>query len=141
MNGRKKGFTIIELIVVISIISLLVVFVAPKMFRQLGQARKDLVIPRMKIVEDALERFAINCGRYPDDSEGLGALLSMPGGLEEKWRGPYLKKRQLLDPWDNPIVYEAPGELNVGDYVLISYGADGMAGGEGDNEDITNEEE
>ncbi len=141
MSGKRKGFTIIELIVVISIISLLVVFVAPKMFRQLGQAKKDLVIPRMKLVENALERFAINCGRYPDDSEGLGALLSAPEGLDEKWRGPYLKRKQLLDPWGNPFVYEAAGEVGSDIYILISYGADGEPGGDGDNADITNEQE
>jgi len=95
----------------------------------------------MKLVEDALERFAINCGRYPDGSEGLGALLSAPEELAEKWRGPYLKRKQLNDPWDNPFVYEAPGEVSSDIYVLISYGADGEPGGEGDNEDITNEQE
>lgn len=141
MSKKRKGFTLIELIVVISIISLLVVFVAPRMFRQLGQARRDLVIPRMKLVEDALERFAINCDRYPNESEGLGALLQAPEELEEKWRGPYVKKKQLLDPWDNPFVYEAPGGFSLDTYVLISYGADGEPGGDGDNEDITNEEE
>ncbi len=141
MSRKRKGFTLIELIVVIFILSLLAVFVAPKMFRQLGQARKDLVIPRMKLVEDAIERFAINCGRYPDSSEGLGALLAAPDGLEEKWRGPYLKRKQLLDPWGNPFVYEAAGEVGSGSYVLVSYGADGEPGGEGDNEDITNEQE
>jgi len=141
MSRKRRGFTLIELIVVISIISLLVVFVAPKMFRKLEQAKKDLVIPRMKLVEDALERFAINCGRYPDDSEGLGVLLSAPEGLAEKWRGPYLKIKQLLDPWDSPFVYEAPGEVSSDIYVLISYGADGEPGGDGDNADITNEQE
>ncbi len=141
MSRKRKGFTLIELIVVILILSLLAVFVAPKAFRRLGQAKKDLVIPRMKLVEDALERFAINCGRYPDDSEGLGALLALPEGLEEKWRGPYLTRRQLLDPWDNPFVYEAAGEVGSDIYILISYGADGEPGGDGDNADITNEEE
>jgi general secretion pathway protein G len=138
MNKKLKGFTLIELIVVISIISLLVVFVAPRMFRKLTEAKRDLAVPRMKIVETALENFAINCGRYPDDSEGLDALLVSPEGLSDKWRGPYLKKRQLLDPWGNPFIYEA-GE--GGNYLLISYGADGKPGGDGDNADITNEEE
>jgi general secretion pathway protein G len=141
MSRKRKGFTLIELIVVISIISLLVVFVAPKMFRKLEEAKKDLVIPRMKLVEDALERFAINCGRYPDDSEGLGALLAAPEGLQEKWRGPYLKRKQLEDPWGNPFVYEAAGEAGSSSYILVSYGADGEPGGDGDNEDITNEQE
>jgi general secretion pathway protein G len=138
MKREQKGFTLIELIVVISIISLLVVFVAPRMFRRLTEAKRDLAVPRMKIVETALESFAINCGRYPDDSEGLEVLLVAPEGLSEKWRGPYLKRRQMLDPWDNPFIYEA-GE--GGNYLLVSYGADGRAGGDGDNSDITNEEE
>jgi general secretion pathway protein G len=138
MKKRLKGFTLIELIVVISIISLLVVFVAPRMFSKLTEAKRDLAVPRMKIVETALENFAINCGRYPEDSEGLEALMTAPEGLSDKWRGPYVKKRQLLDPWGNPFIYQA-GEGN--NYLLMSYGADGKPGGEGDNSDITNEEE
>lgn len=141
MGRKRKGFTLIELIVVIFILSLLAVFVAPKAFRKLRQAKKDLVVPRMKLVEAALEQFAINCDRYPDDSEGLGALLTAPDGLEEKWRGPYLKLKELNDPWDNPFVYEAAADTTSGSYVLISYGADGEPGGEGDNEDVTNEQE
>lgn len=141
MKRQLKGFTLIELIVVISIISLLVVFVAPRMFRKLTEAKRDLAVPRMKIVEAALENFAINCGRYPDDSEGLDALLVAPESVSDKWRGPYLKKRQLLDPWGNPFIYEAGGDSSSNEYLLISYGADGRPGGDSDNSDITNEEE
>jgi general secretion pathway protein G len=138
---REKAFTLVELLVVIVIISMLGAFVAPKVFREIGKSKRDLARPRLALVEDALERFAIACGRYPDDSEGLDALLTMPDDetLEGKWDGPYLKRSLLMDPWDNPIVYLAEGEINPGSYDLISFGADKEEGGEGDAADIFNE--
>lgn len=135
---KRKAFTLIELLVVIVIISLLAGFVAPKLFQHVGKAKKDLARPKMTIIESALERYGLDCGQYPDDSEGLDALLTAPAGLEEKWNGPYLKMSQLLDPWENPYIYVAEGEINPGSYDLISLGADGVEGGEGDNEDIFN---
>ena len=137
----RRAFTLVELLVVIVIISMLGAFVAPKFFKQIGKAKRDLARPRLAIVEDALERFAIHCGRYPDDSEGLEVLITPPDDetLEGKWDGPYCKRSHLLDPWDNPIVYQAEGEINIGSYDLISLGADGADGGEGDAEDIFNE--
>ena len=138
---RERAFTLVELLVVIVIISMLGAFVAPRVFKQIGKSKRDLARPRLALVEDALERFAINCGRYPDDSEGLEALIVMPDDetLEGKWDGPYIKRSLLLDPWDTPIVYRAEGEINVGSYDLISLGADQAEDGEGDAEDIFNE--
>ncbi len=138
---ERKGFTLVELLVVIIIISMLGAFVAPKVFSSLGRAKKDLARPRMALVEDALERFALHCGRYPDESEGLEALLMCPAALEEEgvWSGPYIKTSQLEDPWGNPFVYVAEGEVNPGSYDLICLGSDGEEGGEGDAEDIYNE--
>jgi len=136
---RRKGFTLVELLVVIVIISMLAALVAPNLFKHLGKAKRDLARPKMALVEDALNRFYIDCGRYPDDTEGLDALLQPPEDLEDKWNGPYLKRSQLLDPWGNPFVYVAEGEHNPGSYDLISLGADGQEGGEGDNEDIYND--
>lgn len=137
----RKAFTLVELLVVIVIISMLGAFVAPKLFRTIGKSKRDLARPRLALVESALERFAINCGRYPDDSEGLDVLIVMPDDemLEGKWAGPYLKPSLLMDPWDTPILYRAEGEINIGSYDLISLGADGEEGGEGDGEDIFNE--
>lgn len=136
---KRKAFTLVELLVVIIILSLLAGFVAPKMLSRVGKAKKDLARPKMMVIESAIEQFGLDCGQYPDDSMGLEALLSPPAGLEEKWNGPYLKASQLLDPWEHPYIYVAEGEINPGSFDLISLGADGVEGGEGENEDIFNE--
>ncbi len=136
---RRKAFTLIELLVVIVILSMLAAFAAPKFYHYIGKSKMDLAKPRLALVEDALERFAIDCGRYPDDSEGLEVLLVMPDDLEGRWNGPYLKRSLLLDPWENPIIYIAEGEINPGSYDLVSLGADGEDGGEGPNEDVVND--
>lgn len=140
MDAKRKGFTIVELLVVILIISMLAAFVAPKMFKGLGKAKRDIARAKMANIESAIGRFFIDCGRYPDDSDGLEVLLVAPDDVDEqKWQGPYLKRSALLDPWDNPYYYFAEGERNPGSFDLVSYGADGEPDGEGDNEDIYNE--
>jgi len=138
--GRgKNGFTIVELLVVIMIISMLAVFVVPRMFKGLAKTKRDIARSKMALIESAIGRFYLACGRYPDESVGLEELRVQPEGLEEKWNGPYLKQSTLLDPWGNPYVYREEGSINPGSYDLISYGADGTEGGEGDNEDIYND--
>ena len=136
---KRKAFTLIELLVVIIIISMLAAFTAPKLFQYVGKSKKDLAKPSLAFVEGAIERFALDCGQYPVDSDGLDALLTPPAGLEEKWNGPYLKASQLNDPWGNPIIYVAEGEINPGSFDLVSLGADGTEGGEGEAEDIFND--
>ena len=136
---RRKAFTLVELLVVILIISMLAAFVAPRMFKGLGKAKRDIAKAKMAIIEDALARFYISCGRYPDDSEGLEVLIVAPADLTEQWDGPYLKRSELLDPWNNPYIYVAEGQVNPGSFDLVSLGTDGMEGGEGDNEDIYND--
>lgn len=135
---RRKGFTLVELLVVIVIISMLAALVAPNVFRKLTKAQKDLCPAKMSLVEQALQSFYLDCGRFPDDTEGLDALLTPPEDVEDKWNGPYLKPSQLLDPWKNEFIYLAEGEYNPGSFDLISLGADGQPEGEGDNEDIIN---
>lgn len=140
MKRKRQAFTIVELLVVILIISMLGAFVVPRMFKRLGKAKHNIAKSKMAIIESALARFYFDCGRYPDDSEGLDALISPPADLEEeKWAGSYLKRSELFDPWDNPYIYVEQGEVNIGSYDLISYGADGELGGEGENEDIYND--
>jgi len=139
LKRKEKAFTIVELLVVILIISMLATFVAPRMFRGLGKAKRDIAKAKMAIIENAIGRFYLDCGRYPYESETLEELLVPPSDLEEKWNGPYLKRSELLDPWDEPYVYIEEGEINPGSFDLISFGADRMEGGEDDDEDIYND--
>ena len=140
MKKKERAFTIVELLIVILIISMLAAFVAPKMFRGLGKAKRDIAKAKMAIIEDALLKFYSDCERYPDDSEGLDVLIVAPSDLEEKWNGRYLKPSEILDPWGNPYIYVAEGQINPGSFDLISFGPDGQEGGEGDNEkDIYND--
>jgi len=136
---KRDAFTLVELMVVILIIAMLAAFVTPRMFKGLGKAKSQIAKAKMAIIEDALGRFYIDCGRYPDDSEGLEVLLLAPADLEEKWNGRYCKPSELLDPWGNPYIYVAEGQYNPGSFDLISFGADGTEGGEGDNADIVND--
>ncbi|MCU0917551.1 MAG: type II secretion system major pseudopilin GspG [Planctomycetes bacterium] len=136
----SRGFTLIELLVVILILSMLAGFAAPPIFKRLGKAKADLAKPRMAVIENALKQYELDCGQLPDDAEGgLEALLMSPPELEEKWAGPYLKQSQLLDPWGNPYLYVREGQYNPGSFDLISFGADGAEGGEGENADIAND--
>lgn len=135
----RRGFTLVELLVVVLIISMLAAVLAPRMFRGLGQAKADIARAKMTIIEDSLSRFQYDCGRLPSESEGgLEALLVAPPDLADRWMGPYLKQSQLLDPWGNMYIYISEGQYNPGSFDLISLGADGQEGGEGDNADIVN---
>ena len=136
---NRKGFTLIEIMSVVLIISLLAVFVIPKVFTGMGKAKTGIAKSKMAIIESALGRFYLDCNRYPDETEGLNALVEEPSELQEKWAGPYLKKSNLLDPWENAYVYYEEGEINVGSYDIVSLGADKIAGGEGENADIYND--
>ncbi|HOT73392.1 MAG TPA: type II secretion system major pseudopilin GspG [Anaerohalosphaeraceae bacterium] len=139
MKRKQKAFTIIELLAVAMIIALLAVFVVPRAFRGLGKAKHDIAKGKMAIIEQAIAQFQYDCGRLPTGSEGLEALLTAPSDVEDKWAGPYLKPSEILDPWGRPYVYVEPGVVNIGSYDLISLGADGAEGGEGENADIIND--
>ena len=139
MKRRRKAFTIIELVAVAMIIALLAVFVVPRAFKGLGKAKHDIARGKMGIVEGALARFHYDCGRFPTDAEGLEALLAAPPDVEDKWGGPYCKRSDLNDPWNRPFIYVANGAVNIGSFDLISLGADGAEGGEGENADIYND--
>jgi general secretion pathway protein G len=108
------------------------------MFGKLGKAKHDIARSKMAIVEKAIEEFAIDCGRYPYESEGLDALIEVPDELEEEWQGRYCKPSDLLDPWGNEYIYIEDGIENVGSYDIISYGKDNEEGGEGESADIIN---
>ena len=129
-----RVFTLVELIVVVIIIGLLAGLVLPQFIRQEEKAKLRTTKAQIELFGTALDTFRLDVGRYPTTDEGLQALRQKPGGLE-RWDGPYLRKDLPLDPWSKPYAYRSPGEH--GPYDIVSYGADGTPGGDGDNRDIT----
>ena len=135
-HSRQAGFTLIEMMVVMVIIGLLMALVGPRFIRQEEKARVRAARAQIELLGTALDTFRLDIGRYPTSQEGLGALMQRPFGLD-RWDGPYLKKGNVpKDPWDRPYYYRSPGEGGR-PYDLLSYGADGAPGGDGDNRDIT----
>jgi general secretion pathway protein G len=130
---REKGFTLVEILVVIIIIGLLAALVGPRLFGKVSTAKLKTAKAQIELFGTALDTFRLDTGRYPTTEEGLKALREKPSGLEN-WQGPYLPKEIPMDPWGKPYVYKSPGEHY--DYDLISYGLDGVEGGEGENQDI-----
>jgi general secretion pathway protein G len=135
----RGGFTLIEILVVIAVISLLAALVAPNVFQHVGTAKDAAARSQIEMLGAALDSYRLDNGRYPTTDQGLDALWELPT-LEPRptnWRGPYLRKAVPADPWRNPYVYLSPGELHPNGYDLVSLGADGLVGGEGEDADIT----
>ena len=132
-ENREKGFSLIELLIVMVIIGLLAGLVGPKMFGKVGKSKQKSAKAQISLFETTLDMYRLDVGKYPTTDIGLQGLRVKPGDLE-KWDGPYLPKEVPLDPWGNPYHYESPSEH--GDYGIISYGADGVDGGEGEDMDI-----
>jgi general secretion pathway protein G len=132
---RNAGFTLLELLVVMVIIGLLVGYVGPKYFAQLGKSEVKAAKQQIAGLGKALDIYRLDTGHYPPQDVGLQALVTAPAN-ETKWRGPYIEKAVPLDPWGQAYVYKIPGEHN--EYDLISYGKDGKPGGTGEDEDLSN---
>lgn len=132
---RVLGFTLLELLVVVVIIGLLVSYVGPRYFSQVGKSEVGAAKAQLDAIEKALDQYRLDTGHYPSAELGLAALFTRPAN-EAKWNGPYLKKAVPQDPWGKDYVYKIPGER--GEYDLLSYGKDGQPGGTGENADITN---
>lgn len=133
--GNQRGFTLIELVVVVVIIGLLAAFVAPQFIKQEEKATAKATKAQIELLGTALDTFRLDVGRYPTSQEGLQALNQRPGGVE-RWDGPYLKKDVPNDPWGSPYVYKSPGEGGR-PYDIVSYGSDKAPGGEGTAADVT----
>ena len=133
--SRHRGFTLLELLVVMVIIGLLAAFVAPRYFAQVGKSQMKAAKAQITALEQALDQFRLDVGRYPTTEEGLQALTKAPASAAG-WGGPYLKKAAPNDPWGRPFIYAQPG--THGELDLSSHGKDGREGGEGENADITN---
>jgi general secretion pathway protein G len=131
MMNRKseKGFSLIELIVVMVILTMLVAIVGPRLFKYVSSSKPKAAAIQIRELEGVLDLYALDVGNYPDTSQGLDSLIRNPG--IDAWNGPYLKKDQVpKDPWGRPYVYRCPGMH--AEFDLFSVGPDGVDGGDDD---------
>jgi len=136
--AARRGLTLIEILVVIVVLAVLATLVAPNVFRHIGAARETTARTQIEMLGAALDAYRLDNARYPTNEQGLAALWQAPT-VEPRptnWRGPYLRKAVPMDPWGAPYVYRAPGTQSGTGYDLLSYGADGKAGGDGEAADI-----
>lgn len=132
---QQEGFTLLELLVVLVILGLVAAFAAPQVIKFLGGAKTDSANIQIERLSGILDLYRLEVGRYPSEDEGLEALLVEPADAKG-WNGPYVQKESTLeDPWGRPYLYRSPGENR--DYDLYSLGADGVEGGEGEDQDVT----
>jgi general secretion pathway protein G len=132
----ERGFTLVELLVVITIIALIMGIVGPRVLNYLTESKAKAAKIQIESFASALDLFFLDTGRYPSGSEGLGALVRRPGNITA-WNGPYLKGGVVpADPWGNSYVYRSPGQEGR-TYEILSFGADGTEGGTGAGQDIT----
>lgn len=137
IGGRLSlGFTLLELLVVLVVMALIAAIVTPQVMSMLSGARSSSASLQIESLSSALNYYQLDVGAYPNDEQGLVALVAAPNGVKN-WRGPYVRKRaHLLDPWGRPFRYKVPGRQAPFD--LYTLGADGKDGGEGDNADVGN---
>lgn len=134
---RRGAFTLIEVLVVIVVIAILATIVAPSLFRNVGDARTATAKTQIETFGTALDAYRLDNGGYPSTAQGLGALWQRPTvDAPSNWKSPYLRKAVPKDPWGHDYVYVSPGRVNPQSYDLISYGADGRPGGDGENADL-----
>ncbi len=131
-HDKAAGFTLLELLIVLAILALIAGIAVPQIFNVFGGAQADAARLQIKALSNTLGFYRLDVGRYPTTDEGLQALLSRPQSVT-RWAGPYMADADsLTDPWGNPYVYRSTSES----VIIMSYGADGEEGGDGDNADI-----
>lgn len=135
-NAAARGFTLLELLVVLVVLGLIASIVSPQVMSMLTGAKSNTVKLQVDTLSTALSYYQLDVGSYPTTEQGLNALIDPPKDVKN-WRGPYVRKRQhLLDPWNRTFLYRAPGRK--GPFDLYSLGADGKEGGSGDDADVGN---
>ena len=136
---RQRGFTLLELLVVLAILGLLIGLVAPAALRQLGSAKEKIAHQSIERLAGVLDIYKLDVGTYPSTDQGLQALITRPSGIT-RWNGPYLKGEKLPeDPWGRPFVYRSPSQRPGHEYDLLSLGPTGQPGGSGEAAAIVNE--
>ncbi len=130
---NKNGFSLIELLIVMIIMGLLASLVGPRMFGKLGMAKEKTARSQIALFITSLDSYRLDIGSYPTEEQGFHILYKNPGNIEN-WNGPYVAKEIPLDPWNKAYIYKNPGEN--GEIDIISLGADGKEGGDGENSDI-----
>jgi general secretion pathway protein G len=133
--SRRAGITLIEMLVVVTIIALFAALVAPRMLQKSDTARITAARAQINSFMTALGAYKLDTGVYPTTEQGLQALREPPQGVKN-WQGPYLPQSIPADPWGNPYIYRYPSQQGGSEPEIISYGADGQPGGEGVNADI-----
>lgn len=132
---RSQGFSLIEIIIVITIIGLIVAWAGNRIFGQGEKAKAGVAKSQMQDLMGALDLYKLDTGKFPTTQDGLKAMMTAPSGVTN-WNGPYLRKaEQLKDPWNNEWIYRSPGNDNRA-FEIVSLGADGQEGGDGPNRDI-----
>ena len=131
----EAGFTLVEILVVITIIGLIMAIVGPRVLNYLGESKVKAARIQIESLGSALDLYYLDMGRYPNSNDGLAALVQRPGNAEE-WNGPYLTGGVVPnDPWGHAYVYRSPVEHAP--YEIVSYGSDGQEGGSGTATDIS----
>jgi len=137
---RRKGMTLIEMLVVIVVLAILASLVAPSIFQHVGSAREAAARSQIEMLSAAMDAYRLDNGYYPTTEQGLQALRVAPqtDPAPRNWRGPYIRKSVPEDPWGRPYIFQSPGQVNYNGFDLMTLGRDGQPGGTDEDHDITN---